>query len=146
MNFFRSSSIKHIIDLEQVHYYTSETHLFEWAVIYVFNFHISCDEIEFNTCTFEKAGGGIYIYLDTIIDSPIKLQHLYFNKCKAVCGGGIYVYPNKVENKISIIKSKFEANDVNTNPEKDGDFNFGGSAIYLAAINSTIIRAPWKFR
>lgn len=114
------------------------------AAIYVFNFHISCKEIHFNTCTSEKAGGGIYIYLDTIIDSPIELQNLYFNGCKAICGGAIYAYSSKVENKISILKSTFEANNANLNPEKDDDLYFGGSAIYLAAETATILRCKFN--
>ncbi|KAK8871350.1 hypothetical protein M9Y10_007071 [Tritrichomonas musculus] len=91
----------------------------------------------------DKSGGGIYIYLDKVIDDTIKLENLKFTSCRAVCGGGIFIYSEPTANKIDIYKCKFFSNSASIESENNDDF-YGGSAIELASVKGTIIKCSFK--
>lgn len=87
------------------------------ASIYIYNYGIYCHDSTFtNSTSVGQGGGGIYIYLDEVIDSPIRLEYLEFTGCQAVYGDAVYVYSEKEENEITILSCTFNENIADIKP------------------------------
>lgn len=115
------------------------------GAIHIINYDFTGYDLTIVECTAQTGGGGgIYIYLDKEIEAAIKLEKLKLSKCSAVYGGAIFAYTKIEANMIDIYNCEFNGNNANENPTADGDIYYGGSAVFMAAVNGLIRKS--KFR
>ena len=110
--------------------------------------------IEIKNCTFTQSqcskSTGAISYVNeattttTSTDYSFNIIDCIFTGCKAVYGGAIYV-TSTAESRINIRNCKFERNTADLSPSSsdESDPYFGGSAIFMAALNGIILRCKF---
>lgn len=109
--------------------------------------------IEISKCTFTKCkcknSAGAISYTNNAkttssTDYSFNIVDCKFTGCKASYGGAIYV-SNVANSKITILKCKFEQNsaDLSSSSSDENNPYFGGSAIFIAALNTVVIKCKF---
>lgn len=64
---------------------------------------LQCNQTNFTSCTSINGGGGEIYYLNSLeLVNNLTFKELWFNECKAVYGGAVYIYSFSENNNFTI--------------------------------------------
>lgn len=115
------------------------------TAIHIDNCGLECNRTLFVDCVIsEGCGGAIYIRNTFDISNNITFEDLTFIKCKAICGGAVFIHSDREENEVLIRNCTFVSNEAFHKKFSNSISLYGGSAIYLSSHDANVIDCSFK--